>query len=210
MESFELSSYVMALLAFPDLDEDRQGLESRLNKQAFDALRISDPEWAAEVLKRRDGRRYRSSFRRDLDSPSIRGRLHNRMVVARTFRPAVREFIERELPARPPGLKSFSLNAIVHYVVSPDKDQVRNFRKRWVVPTLPILHIAIGLDIVSCSRVKSEVDRVEYDLHDETFLSEALLLAIWLEDFVLRSPLCPVDPGALIRLRPPAGEIVEF
>ena len=197
----------MALVAFPGSEPDRQGLESKLNKQAFDALRVADPERAAEVLKRRNGQRYRSSFRRDLDSPRIRTRLSQRMAVARMFRSTVHEFIKGELPARLPGLKSFSLDALTHYVVSPDKDLTRNFRKRWVVPTLPILHIAIGLDIVSCSRVKSEEHRVEYDVHDETFISEALLLAIWMEDFVVRNAVCRVDPGSLIRLRPEGTEL---
>lgn len=209
MESFELSSMVMALLAFPDSEAAREGLQSRLNKQAFDALQVAFPDWAAEVLKRRNGMPFRSSFRRDLDSPRIRIRLNQRMVVARMFRSAVREFIEGQLPARPPGLKSFSLNALTGYVVSPDKDQVRNFRKRWLEPTLPVLHIAIALDIVSCSQVESAAQRFEYIVHDETFISEALLLAIWLEDFVVRNPRCRVDPNLLRRLRPD-GAIVEF
>ncbi len=202
METFELANLALACLVYPDFGKERVGLESRLNKQSFQKLKQHAPEAAAEVLKRRDGRGYKSTFRRDLTAHRVRERLDQRMKVARMFRPAVRQYMLGEAPPLPPGLERYSLKQLSGYVVPPDDAGSDNFLRRWLSQTLPVLHLAIAFDIVGCARVAKDQRRVDFSVHDEAFITDVLLIAIWLEPFVLNNPLRSADPATLIQLRP--------
>lgn len=202
METFELTNLALAYLVYPDLGKERAGLESRLNKDSFKKLKQYHPETAAEVLKRRGGRGFKTAFRRDLTARRIRDRLDRRMTVARMFRAAVRQWTLGEAPPLPPGLTRFSLAQLSGYVVPPDDPGSDNFLRRWLSQSLPVLHLAIAFDIASCARVAEDQAKVEFSVHDEAFITDVLLIAIWLEPFALDNPLRRADPASLVRLRP--------
>ena len=137
----------------------------------------------------------------DLIPSRSRNRLNNRMRVARMFRAHVKKKIEGALPALPPGLDRFSINALSRYVSHDDEDGGHNFERRWLKPTLPVLHLVIAFDLSSTLRF-GPVEAVPFSVHDEEFIDSVLQTAVWLEPFAIDNLVCNADPTSLIRIRP--------
>ena len=117
------------------------------------------------------------------------------------FRAHVKEKIEGALPALPSGLDRYSINALSRYVSRDDEDEAHNFDRRWLKPTLPVLHLAIAFDLISTLRVGA-TQAVPFSIHDDEFIDSVLRTAVWLEPFAIKNPICNADAASLIRVRP--------
>ena len=196
LEAFELTNMAMALLIYPDDASKRERFEAKLNQTV--AARLAEPgrgeespSLGAPAL----------THENDLIPSRERNRLNQRMRVARMFRAHVKEKIEGALPTLPSGLDRYSINALSRYVSHDDKDGGQNFDKRWLKPTLPVLHLAIAFDLISTLRF-GPMQAIAFSIHDEEFIVSVLQTAVWLEPFAINNPICNADPARLILLRP--------
>lgn len=196
MEASELTNMAMGLLIYPDDASKRERFEAKLNRTV--AVQLAEP-----------GRGNESSFldaaavphENDLIPPRARNRLNQRMRVARMFRAHVKEKIEGALPALPSDLDRYSINALSRYVSRDDEDEAHNFDRRWLKPTLPVLHLAIAFDLIGTLRFGA-VQAVPFSVHDDEFIHSVLQTSVWLEPFAINNPICNADAASLIRLRP--------
>ena len=196
MEASELTNMAMAQLIYPDDVGKRDRLEGKLNR-SVDA-ELAKPAWG-EVSSSLDAGVLASQH--DPLQLRDRNRLNQRMRVAQMFRAHVKEKIEGVLQAPPSGLARYSINALSRYVSHDDKDGGQNFDKRWLKPTLPVLHLAIAFDLISTLRF-GPGQAIAFNVHDEEFIDSVLQTSVWLEPFAINNPICNADPASLIRLRP--------
>ena len=197
MEASELTNMAMALLIYPDDASKRKRFEAKLNQTV--AAHLAEPGRANESSSSLEGPAV--TRENDLIPSRERNRLNQRMRVARMFRAHVKEKIEGALPALPPGLARYSINALSRYVSYDDKDGGQNFDKRWLKPTLPVLHLAIAFDLISTLRF-GPMQAVPFSVHDDEFIDSVLQTSVWLEPFAINNPICDADPANLIQLRP--------
>ena len=196
MEAFELTNMAMAQLIYPDDVKKRDRLEGKLSRLVV--AEIAKPGWADETSS---VEAVALSAQHDPIPLRGRNRLNQRMRVAQMFRAHVKEKIEGALPAIPPGLDRYSINALSRYVSQDDKDGGQNFDKRWLKPTLPVLHLAIAFDLISTLRF-GPMQAIAFSVHDEEFIISVLQTAVWLEPFAINNAICNADPARLILLRP--------
>jgi len=196
LEAFELTTMAMAQLVFPDDVNKRDLLEGKLNQSVVAALAKpgrGDESSSLDAVS--------LTYEHDFIPLRARNRLNQRMRVAQMFRAHVKEKIQGALPALPPGLDRYSINALSRYVSHDDDDGGHNFVKRWLKPTLPVLHLAIAFDLISTLRFGA-IQSIPFSVHDEEFIDSVLRTAEWLEPFAINNPICKADPASLIRLRP--------
>ena len=192
---------VLALLAYPDSEPKRRRLEATLNELTLAALTVQRPDDEFPALDDDEVQLSEPSVRDQVDIKRTWNRLDQRMRVAQMFRPFVKERLRGDLPELPQGLRRYSFNELSRYVTSRDEDEAHNFEKRWFRSTLPVLHLAIALDLVSAVQFKEE-KKVRFNVHDADFILEVVLQSLWLEEFVIDNELYSVIPAELIRLRP--------
>lgn len=197
METFERTNTAIAWLAYPDCENKRRGLESRLNYDTRATLSTADDAADRSDIEPAENARVAPSFQPNAISSRVRNRLDNRMRVARMFRP----FLRRSLADLPKGLERYSINALSRYVAQDDKDLAQNFEKRWFKTTLPVLHLAIAFDLISTLHFDDE-RKIVFSVHEADFIETVLWTSVALERFVTSNSFYRVDPARLVRLRP--------
>lgn len=190
----------LALLAYPDTEQKRRDLETRLNQETIAEVSKAANCVVPPAAEAPECAPSLSSPQLDPFSSQVRNRIDNRLRVARMFRPFVRERFQGALPAIPRGLQRYSINALSGYVSNDDKDLAQNFDKRWFKTTLPVLHLSIAFDLISTLHF-GDARKVFFNVHDEEFIDSVLWTSVWLEDFVTNNTFYAVDGTRLIRLR---------
>ena len=152
---YECGAMLFAYLASPAPDEDpqRADLDAALCHLALRAAANENEHqlWSPQQLK--PGYALLSESEVRVATRTVNRRLHDRLQAAIIDKPFLEQAQTGQPPRLPPGGEKLSLANMAEYLLfrdKPDHDRgdVRNFHARIWRPSLPVLHLAIALNLL--------------------------------------------------------------
>lgn len=151
LEPYEIGAAVLALIAHPD-DKDsetRSTLEAVLCQEAIYAHALADAGWAARRQNIKPAYLMIDPKKGDQLLLDVHNLLRDRLQAARWFRPFLHMAESGEPPTLPKGVKRLNKSQVIAYVSEGSPvENIDNFRKRIVEPSLPIIHLASALEFI--------------------------------------------------------------
>ncbi len=152
---YECGAILFTYLAFPEpaVEEDRGRIHAALCHLALRAISQDDPsgQWAPQIIKPGYALLSESDVRNALRT--MDRRLADRRQAAIVAKPFLEQATTGQVPRLPPGVDQLSVENMAEYLLlrsspSPDKAEVKNFHGRVWRPSLPVIHLALALNML--------------------------------------------------------------
>ena len=215
LPTYEAGAVLFTYLAFPepgdDAEDQRATVHAALCHLALHAIsqEHDSASWAPQILKPNYALMTESEVRTALRT--FDRRLHDRAQAALMVKPFLEEAVTGASPSLPAGVKRLSLAAMAEWLTLRGKDEAavwdradtKNFLARVWRPSIPVLHIALGLNLLHERTHAAGIEKLA--IHDLIRSPEAIAFileqAIPLETLLPQIPHLGIPERELLRLR---------
>jgi hypothetical protein len=192
----------------PDADAQRADLHAALCHLALRAAANEDEHqlWSPQQLKPSYALLSESEVR--VATRTVDRRLRDRLDAAIVAKPFLEQAATGQPPRLPPGVEKLSLARMAEYLLfrdKPDHDRgdVKNFHARVWQPSLPVLHLAIALNLLFERTRPVGLDKLA--VHDLIRSPEAIRFLVEtaqsLEPLLTQIPVLGLHETPLLRFR---------
>lgn len=208
--TYEAGALLFSYLAFPELEADarRAEVHAALCNLALRATGDDNESWLWTPTTMKPGYALMREPTVQRGVRTMDRRLRDRLDAAIVAKPLLEEAPSGQRPRFPPGVKALSLAALGGYVMFRNRDNhdqgdVRNFHSRVWQPSLPVIHLAVALNVLFERTLVSGMSKLA--VHDLVRSSEAIEFlthtATELEPMILANPRFGISADRLVRFR---------
>lgn len=208
--AYEAGAVLFSYLAFPEPEAEAQraDVHAALCHLTLRATGDDDTDWLWAPTLIKPGYALMREAEVERATRSIDRRLADRLKASIVAKPFLEEVAQGQLPRLPPGVAKPTLAALGKYVLfrnraSVDVSDVRNFHARVWQASLPVIHLAVALNVLFERTLAISMGKLA--IHDLVRSREAVEFltqtATELEPIILSNPRFGIASDQLVRFR---------